>query len=45
MKIQYEIDINAPVENVYEYYINPDNINEAWPQDCKRIRNLIFIWF
>ncbi len=39
MKIQYEIDINAPVENVYEYYINPDNINEAWPQDIVKDQN------
>jgi ligand-binding SRPBCC domain-containing protein len=31
--IQYEIDINAPVEQVYEYYTNPDNIKQAWPQD------------
>ena len=27
--IQYETDINAPVEKVYEYYTNPDNIKEA----------------
>ena len=32
-KIQYEIDINASVEQVFEYYTNPDNIKEAWPQD------------
>ena len=32
-KIQYETDINAPVEKVYEYYTNPDNIKEAWPRD------------
>ena len=31
--IQYEIDINAPVEKVFEYYTNPDNIKQAWPQD------------
>ncbi len=31
--IQYEIDINAPVDNVFEYYTNPDNIKQAWPQD------------
>jgi len=31
--IQYEIDINAPVDKVYEYYTNPDNIKQAWPQD------------
>jgi uncharacterized protein YndB with AHSA1/START domain len=28
-KIEYEIDINAPVERVYEYYTNPANIKEA----------------
>src|SRR5688500_13477925 len=33
MKLQYEIDINAPVEKVFEYYTNPDNIKQAWPQD------------
>ena len=32
-KIQYEIDINASVEQVFEYYTNPDNIKKAWPQD------------
>jgi uncharacterized protein YndB with AHSA1/START domain len=32
-KVNYEIDINAPLEQVYEYYTNPDNIKEAWPQD------------
>ena len=31
--IEYEADINAPVERVYEYYTNPDNIKEAWPRD------------
>ena len=31
--IQNEIDINAPVDRVYEYYTNPDNIKEAWPRD------------
>jgi ligand-binding SRPBCC domain-containing protein len=31
--IQYELDINAPVDKVYEYYTNPDNIKQAWPQD------------
>ena len=32
-KIQYEVDINTPVEQVFEYYTNPDNIKKAWPQD------------
>jgi uncharacterized protein YndB with AHSA1/START domain len=31
--IKYEIDINAPVDKVYEYYTNPDNIKQAWSQD------------
>ena len=31
--VKYETDINAPVEKVYEYYTNPDNIKEAWPRD------------
>jgi ligand-binding SRPBCC domain-containing protein len=30
---QYETEINAPVERVFEYYTNPDNIKEAWPRD------------
>ena len=32
-RIEYEQNINAPVERVYEYYTNPDNIKEAWPRD------------
>ena len=32
-RLQTEVDINAPVERVYEYYTNPDNIKEAWPRD------------
>ena len=32
-KVQYETEINAPVEKVYEYYTNPNNIQEAWPHD------------
>ena len=32
-RIEYEVDINAPIERVYEYYTNPDNIKEAWPRD------------
>ncbi len=31
--VQYQTDINAPVERVYEYYTNPNNIQEARPQD------------
>jgi ligand-binding SRPBCC domain-containing protein len=32
-KVQYQTEINAPVEEVYEYYTNPDNIQEVWPQE------------
>lgn len=32
-RIVYETDINAPVDGVFEYYTNPDNIKEAWPRD------------
>ncbi|HJU33629.1 MAG TPA: SRPBCC family protein [Nitrososphaera sp.] len=32
-RVEYEEYINAPVERVYEYYTNPDNIKEAWPRD------------
>ena len=32
-KVEYQTEINAPVERVYEYYTNPNNIQEAWPQD------------
>ena len=32
-RIEYETDIKAQVEKVYEYYTNPDNIKEAWPRD------------
>jgi ligand-binding SRPBCC domain-containing protein len=32
-KVQYQTEINAPIEKVYEYYTNPDNIQKTWPQD------------
>ena len=31
--IRNEIEINAPVASVFEYYTNPDNIKEAWPSE------------
>jgi ligand-binding SRPBCC domain-containing protein len=31
--INSEIEINAPIERVFEYYTNPDNIKESWPRD------------
>lgn len=30
---EYQTQINAPVQRVYEYYTNPDNIQDAWPHD------------
>ena len=30
---QTNIDIQAPVEQVFEFYTNPDNIKESWPRD------------
>lgn len=32
-KIEYEVDIQAPVATVFEYYTNPDNIKETWPRE------------
>ena len=31
--LTYEIDLNAPVEKVYSYCTNPDNIKDSWPPD------------
>jgi ligand-binding SRPBCC domain-containing protein len=31
--IQTNIEIQAPVEQVFEFYTNPDNIKESWPRD------------
>ena len=39
--INTQIQIQAPVEQVFEYYTNPDNIKEAWPKDIiKESENL-----
>ena len=36
-----EIMIDAPIEKVFEYYTNPDNIKESWPRDIvKESENL-----
>ena len=35
-KVQYQTEINAPLERVYEYYTDPNNIQEAWPQDIAK---------
>ena len=32
-RVEYEVDIQAPVAEVFEYYTNPDNIKEAWPHE------------
>jgi hypothetical protein len=32
-RIVYETDIKSPINRVFEYYTNPDNIKEAWPRD------------
>jgi uncharacterized protein YndB with AHSA1/START domain len=31
--IQTQLEINAPVDRVFEYYTNPDNIKESWHRD------------
>ena len=31
--LSYELDINAPIEKVFEYYTDPSNIKESWPSD------------
>ncbi len=39
--IRTEVEISAPVDRVYEYYTNPDNIKESWPRDIvKESENL-----
>jgi len=32
-RIENEVEINAPIGTVYEYYTNPNNIQSAWPSD------------
>jgi ligand-binding SRPBCC domain-containing protein len=32
-KVEYQTEINSPIEKVYEYYTNPNNIKETWPRD------------
>ena len=34
--VQNEIEINAPVDKVFEYYTNPDDIKQAQPQDIAK---------
>jgi uncharacterized protein YndB with AHSA1/START domain len=33
ISITTEVEIIAPVERVFEFYTNPDNIKESWPRD------------
>ena len=32
-KVEYQTQINARVQKVYEYYTDPNNIQDAWPRD------------
>ena len=32
-KVDSQTEINAPVQRVYDYCTNPNNIQEAWPHD------------
>lgn len=39
--IKSEIMIDAPIQTVFEYYANPDNIKDSWPHDLvKETENL-----
>lgn len=37
IRVEYQTKINAPVQEVYEYYTNPNNIQEAWPRDMVKL--------
>ena len=43
-QIKYDVEINASVERVYEYYTNPDNIKEAWSQDIVKESEPFFFY-
>jgi uncharacterized protein YndB with AHSA1/START domain len=32
-EVKYEMQIDAPVRSVYEYYTDPENIKRTWPSD------------
>ncbi len=34
--INTQIEINAPVEQVFKFYTNPDNIKDSWPSDTSK---------
>src|SRR6476660_3791475 len=40
--INSQIEINAPVERVFEFYTNPDNIKESWPRDIVKESENVF---
>ncbi|MGI0051669.1 MAG: SRPBCC family protein [Nitrososphaeraceae archaeon] len=31
--LEHDVEIKAPVQTVFEYYTNPENIKEAWPRE------------
>jgi ligand-binding SRPBCC domain-containing protein len=39
--LSYEIDINAPVEKVFTYYTDPNNIKESWPSDIVKESSIV----
>jgi uncharacterized protein YndB with AHSA1/START domain len=43
-QIKYDVEINAPVKRVYEYYTNPDNIKEAWLPDIVKKSEPFFFY-
>ncbi len=32
-QVSTEVEINAPIDRVFQYYTDPDKIKEAWPHD------------
>lgn len=41
--IRNEIEINAPIASVFEYYTNPDNIKEAWPSEIVKQSEIVSV--
>ena len=31
--LEHDVEIKSPVQTVFEYYTNPENIKEAWPRE------------
>ncbi|HYO06453.1 MAG TPA: hypothetical protein VER14_05685 [Phototrophicaceae bacterium] len=40
--VNSEIEINAPLGIVFEYYTNPDNIKESWPRDIVKESETVY---